>query len=81
MVPFEICKEDALFGDYELTAHSCLKLFLNRFRMLTSAGQLISMILQIFSALSQATISGLLCYNFVAVLMARFHQNSQSLTL
>ena len=39
-----------------------------------------SMILQIFSALPQATISSLLCFYFIAVLMEKFHQNSQSLT-
>ena len=46
--------------------------------MLSSAGQLISMILQIFPALSQETISDLLYFNFVVILMERFHQNSQS---
>ena len=48
------------------------------FVMLTSAGQLTSTILQIFPALSQATIPGLLCFNFVAVLMERFRSHSVS---
>ena len=48
------------------------------FVMLTSAGQLTSTVLQIFPALSQATIPGLLCFNFVAVLMERFRSHSVS---
>ena len=51
------------------------------FEILISAGQLNSMMIHIFSVLFQITRSGLLCFNFVAVVIGVSHQYSLSLVL